>query len=144
MPIYKCYCRNGLLTESARQQIAKEITTIHCEPTGAPPSFVNVMFLEIPAGGLFGGGQPSPTRSVIEGYIRAGRDLETRQGMLRALSEMWTRLAGESEVDLLIGLSEIPSENVLEAGLIFPQPGHEQQWFDENRARLTELGWTTP
>ena len=142
MPIYKCYSPNGLLTESARQQIAKEITTIHCEATGAPRSFVNVMFLEIPAGGSFVAGQPS-TRSVIEGYIRAGRDLETRQGMLRALSETWTRLTGQSEADLLIGLSEIPSENVLEAGLIFPQPGHEQQWFDENRATLTESGRTT-
>jgi phenylpyruvate tautomerase PptA (4-oxalocrotonate tautomerase family) len=141
MPIYKCYSRNGVLTESARQQIAKEITTIHCEATGAPPSFVNVMFLEIPAGGSFVAGQPS-TRSVIEGYIRAGRDIETRQGMLRALSEMWTRLSGQSEADLVVGLDDIPSENVMEAGLIFPQPGHEQRWFDENRARLTELGWT--
>ena len=48
MPIYKCYSRKGLLTESARQQITKEITTIHCEATGAPPSFVNVMFLGDP------------------------------------------------------------------------------------------------
>ena len=63
--------------------------------------------------------------------------------MLRALSEMWTRLTGQSEADLIIGLAEIPSENVMEAGLIFPQPRHEQRWFDENRARLTELGWTT-
>jgi phenylpyruvate tautomerase PptA (4-oxalocrotonate tautomerase family) len=142
MPIYKCYSRNGLLTDSNRQQIAKEVTTIHCEATGAPPSFVNVMFLEIPAGASFVAGQPS-TRSVIEGNIRAGRDLETRQGMLRALSEMWTRLTGQSEADLIIGLAEIPSENVMEAGLIFPQPRHEQRWFDENRARLTELGWIT-
>jgi phenylpyruvate tautomerase PptA (4-oxalocrotonate tautomerase family) len=142
MPIYKCYSRKGLLTESARQQIAKESTTIHCEATGAPPPFVNVMFLEIPAGGSFAAGQPS-TRSLIEGNIRAGRDLETRQGILRTLSEMWTRLTGQSEADLIIGLNEIPSENAMEAGLIFPQPGHEQQWFDENRARLTESGWTT-
>ena len=142
MPIYKCYSRNGLLTESARQQIAKEITTIHCEATGAPPSFVNVMFLEIPAGASFVAGQPS-TRSVIEGNIRAGRDLQTRQGMLRTFSEMWTRLTGQSEADLVIGLNEIPSENAMEAGLILPQPRHEQQWFDENRARLTESGWTT-
>jgi phenylpyruvate tautomerase PptA (4-oxalocrotonate tautomerase family) len=142
MPMYKCYSSKGLVTESARQQIAKEITTIHCEATGAPPSFVNVMFLEIPAGGSFIAGQLS-TRSVIEGNIRAGRDLETRQAMLRTLSKMWTRLTGQSEVDLLIGLNEIPSENVMEVGLIFPQPGDEQQWFDENRARLTELGWTT-
>jgi phenylpyruvate tautomerase PptA (4-oxalocrotonate tautomerase family) len=141
MPIYECYSRKGLLTEAARQQIAKEITTIHCEATGTPPSFVNVMFLEIPAGGSFVAGQPA-TRSLIAGNIRAGRDLETRQAMLRALSEMWTRLTGQSEADLIIGLTEIPSENAMEAGLIFPQPGHERQWFDENRARLTELGWT--
>ena len=142
MPIYKCYSRKGLLTESARQLIAKEVTTIHCEATGAPPVFVNVMFLEIPAGGSFVAGQPS-TRSVIEGYIRAGRYLETRQGMLRTLSEMWTRLTGQSDADLVIGLADIPSENVMEAGLILPQPGHEQQWFDENRATLTESGRTT-
>jgi len=142
MPIYKCYSRKGLLTESARQQIAKEITTIHCEATGAPPSFVNVMFLEIPAGRSFAAGQPS-TRSVIEGYIRAGRELETRQGMLRTLSKMWTRLTGQSEADLIVGLNEIPSENAIEAGLILPQPRHEQQWFDDNRARLTESDWTT-
>jgi hypothetical protein len=63
--------------------------------------------------------------------------------MLGALLEMWTRLSGQSEADLVVGLDDIPSENVMEAGLIFPQPGHEQRWFDENRARLTELGWTT-
>ena len=28
----------------------------------------------------------------------------------------------------------------MEAGLIFPGLGQEQQWFEENRARLTELG----
>ena len=65
MPIYKCYSPKGLLTDSNRQQIAKEVTTIHCEATGAPPSFVNVMFLEIPASASFVAGQPS-TRSLIE------------------------------------------------------------------------------
>jgi phenylpyruvate tautomerase PptA (4-oxalocrotonate tautomerase family) len=142
MPVYKCYSREGLLTESARQQIAEEITAIHCEATGAPPSFVNVMFLEIPAGGSFATAQPS-TRSLIEGNIRAGRDLETRQEILRTLSEMWTRVTSQAEADLVIGLNEIPSENAMEAGLIFPPPRHEQRWFEENRARLTESGWTT-
>jgi len=26
--------------------------------------------------------------------------------------------------------------------LILPEPGHEQEWLDENRTRLTELGVT--
>ena len=28
----------------------------------------------------------------------------------------------------------------MEAGLIFPGLGQEQQWFEHNRAKLTELG----
>jgi hypothetical protein len=28
----------------------------------------------------------------------------------------------------------------MEAGLIFPGLGQEEQWFEDNRAELTELG----
>jgi phenylpyruvate tautomerase PptA (4-oxalocrotonate tautomerase family) len=130
------------VTASARAKIAEEITRIHCNATGAPRSFVNVLFLEIPDGGLFNAGQPSG-HSFVFGQIREGRNVETRQAMLRDLSQMWTRITGQSERELVVALDEVKSENAMEAGLIFPKPGHEQQWFDENRARLTELGWTT-
>jgi hypothetical protein len=30
----------------------------------------------------------------------------------------------------------------LEAGLFVAEPGHEPEWFEENRARLAELGIT--
>jgi hypothetical protein len=53
---------------------------------------------------------------------------------------MWARLTGQAEGELLISLWENPPENVMEAGLIFPALGREEQWFKENRARLTELG----
>jgi hypothetical protein len=32
---------------------------------------------------------------------------------------------------------------MIEGGLILPEPGHEQAWFDENSARLTEVGMTS-
>jgi phenylpyruvate tautomerase PptA (4-oxalocrotonate tautomerase family) len=38
----------GLLTKAAKTQIAEEIASIHCDATGAPRSFVNVLFLELP------------------------------------------------------------------------------------------------
>jgi hypothetical protein len=60
--------------------------------------------------------------------------------MLRDLSQMWARLTGQSEAELLVLLSDVPSENVMEAGLILPQAGDEEQWFQEHRARLTALG----
>lgn len=139
MPIYQCISPEGLLDQSTRATVAEEITRIHCAAAGVPPSFVNVIFLDVPKGRYFVAGKPSG-HSVLSGAIRVGRDLATRQRILRELSQMWTRLTGQTEGELLILLWENPPENVMEAGLIFPALGQEQQWFAENRARLTELG----
>jgi phenylpyruvate tautomerase PptA (4-oxalocrotonate tautomerase family) len=141
MPIYQCISPDGLLDKPTRTAIAEEITRIHCDATGVPPSFVNVLFTGMPAGTCFVAGQPSG-HTVLNGAIRVGRDLATRQRILRELSQMWTRLTGQSEGELLISLWESPPENVMEAGLIFPALGQEERWFEENRARLAELGIT--
>jgi phenylpyruvate tautomerase PptA (4-oxalocrotonate tautomerase family) len=42
VPIDQWHSPQGLLTNSAKAEIAEEITGIHCTATGAPPSFVNV------------------------------------------------------------------------------------------------------
>jgi phenylpyruvate tautomerase PptA (4-oxalocrotonate tautomerase family) len=126
MPIYQCFSREGLLDESARGKVAEEITRIHCDATGIPPSFVNVMFFDLPDGRYFVAGKPS-AHSVLNGAIRFGRDLETRQRILRDLSQMWTRLTGQPEEELLISLWENLAENVIEAGSIFPALGQERR-----------------
>jgi hypothetical protein len=77
---------------------------------------------------------------VIGGDIRHGRDVETRHELLRALSSMWTSVTGQPEAELIVGLRETPSENAMEAGLMFPALGQEQAWFKANHERLTELG----
>ena len=141
MPLYQCYSPPGLLTNSAKATIAGEITTIHTNATGAPELFVNVLFHEIPEGDCFVAGKPA-SNCYLFGAIRHGRDLETRQAMLREFSKMWIRVTGQSEAELLVALNEADPANVMEAGLILPEPGHEQEWFDENRARLAELGLT--
>jgi len=126
MPIYHCFSPEGLLDESTRVKVAGEITRIHCDATGIPPSFVNVMFFDLPNGRYFVAGKPSD-HSVVNGAIRLGRDLATRQRILRDLSQMWTRLTGQPEEELLISPWENPAENVMEAGSIFPALGQEQQ-----------------
>lgn len=139
MPIYHCHAPQRLLTNSAKAKVAGEITRIHCEVIGERPSFVNVLFLDIPEGTSFKAGKPS-TRSFVFGEIRYGYDLQTRHTLLRSLSRMWTRLTSQSEAELIVALRESPAENATQAGLIFAGPGHEQQWFDENRATLAEFG----
>ena len=126
MPIYQCFSPEGLLDESTRVKLAAEITRIHCDATGISPSFVNVMFFDLPDCTYFVAGKPS-AHSVVNGAIRFGRDLATRQRILRDLSQMWTRVTGQPEEELLISLWENPAENAMEAGSIFPALGQEQQ-----------------
>jgi phenylpyruvate tautomerase PptA (4-oxalocrotonate tautomerase family) len=124
VPLYQCISPQGLLDEAVRGELAAEITRIHCDATGVPPSFVNVVFLDISQGMYFVAGKPA-AHSVMNVAIRAGRDLATRQRILRDLSQMWTRLTGQPEEELLISLWENPAENVMEGGSIFPALGQE-------------------
>jgi phenylpyruvate tautomerase PptA (4-oxalocrotonate tautomerase family) len=139
MPIYQCYSPKGLLTDSAKSNIAQEMTDMYVNATGAPAAWVNVLFHELPAGDCFVGGKPA-TQSLILGINRHGRDLETRRAMLRELSEIWTRNSGQSVADLWISVTEIDYTNVMDDGLFIPEPGHEHEWFEENRSRLAQLG----
>jgi len=125
MPIYQCISPEGLLDDAARRELAGEITRIHCDATGIPRLFVNVMFTDVPAGRYFVAGNPS-AHSILSGAIRLGRDVATRQRILADLSATWTRLTGQPEEELLISLWENRAENAMEGGSIFPEIGQGQ------------------
>jgi phenylpyruvate tautomerase PptA (4-oxalocrotonate tautomerase family) len=124
MPIYQCSSPEGLLDDSVRGKLAEEITRIHCDATGVPPSFVNVIFTDVPDGRYFVAGKPSG-HSFLNAAIRAGHPVATRQAILANLSQMWTRLTGQPEEELLISLWENKAENAMEGGSIFPAVGEE-------------------
>lgn len=73
MPIYQCISPEGLLDESGRAKAAEQITRIHCDATGVPPTFVDVMFTDVAEGRYFVTGKPSG-HSILNGAIRTGRD----------------------------------------------------------------------
>jgi phenylpyruvate tautomerase PptA (4-oxalocrotonate tautomerase family) len=124
VPIYQVSSPEGLLDDVTRRKVAEEITRIHCDATGVPQSWVNVMFTDVAAGKYFVGGKPAG-HSALSAAIRAGHDVAKRQGMLRSLSAMWTRLTGHSEQELILSLWENPPENAMEGGMIFPPVGQE-------------------
>lgn len=141
MPVYQCYSPKGLLTQSAKAKIAEEMTSMYCNATGGLPSWVKVLFHEMPEGDCFAAGKPA-AQSLILAINRQGRDLEMRRAMLRELSQIWTRNSGQSEADLWISVTETDPTNVIDAGLFIPESGHEAEWFEENRDKLVELGFT--
>lgn len=78
--------------------------------------------------------------SFIVGNIRDGRGIELRQAMLRELSAMWSKITGHGERDVFLALQENDSRAAMEAGLIFPAAGAEEEWFAENKDKLVSLG----
>jgi phenylpyruvate tautomerase PptA (4-oxalocrotonate tautomerase family) len=58
MPTYFCTTVEGRLTAEQKGKIAAEITRVHCEVTGAPSFFAQVIFDEVRPGNYFMGGAP--------------------------------------------------------------------------------------
>ncbi len=128
MPFYECFVPEGTLSADQKAGIAKEITRIHCEVTGAPESFVTVVFHSVQRGILFTAGEPS-SAVRIRGSIRAGRSPEAKARLLTELSEMWKRTTGLSDKDLTAGLVEVPAKNSVRSGRLVPEPGQEAEWL---------------
>src|SRR5215467_10167045 len=69
MPLYACFIQEGGLTRAQKAEIAGEISRIHCDLTGAPPSFVHVRFHTTAAGDGYTGGKPAKS-AVLDGTVR--------------------------------------------------------------------------
>jgi len=78
----------------------------------------------VPDGHYFVAGKPA-AHSFLSAAIRAGHEVTVRQSILRNLSQMWTRLTGQPEGELIISLWENKAENAMEGGSIFPAVGDE-------------------
>jgi phenylpyruvate tautomerase PptA (4-oxalocrotonate tautomerase family) len=132
MPLYEITTARGRLTPPVKAEIAQHVTNIHCRLTGAPDEFVNVVFRDYDD--CFVASTPED-RSFVMGRIRHGRSLAMRQTILRELADMWVRITGQTEAELLVALSEVDPAMVVEAGRFMPEPGREDEWFSERPAR---------
>ena len=71
MPVYECQTLKGTLSERQRKSLAESITSIHTKQTGAPASYVHVLFKEIEAGSAFTAGQVAAARQELTGADRS-------------------------------------------------------------------------
>jgi phenylpyruvate tautomerase PptA (4-oxalocrotonate tautomerase family) len=129
VPIYRCSAPEGALTGSMKARMAEAITDAHSEETGAPRAFVRVFFHDVPRGDAYISGRLDTESSMIEGSIRAGRTLETKQRLLKRISASWQNITGLSQMHLVAWLTEFDSSNSMEFGLILPHAGEEAEWL---------------
>jgi phenylpyruvate tautomerase PptA (4-oxalocrotonate tautomerase family) len=126
MPLYECQTVKGTLSEPQRQSLAESITSIHTRETGAPASYVHVLFKEIEAGSAFTAGHVA-TPAIIRGQIRAGRPQVTRHAILCAVSEAYMALTGADPNAVVVAVVDIPASWAMEGGHIFPEPEQPPQ-----------------
>ncbi|WP_250468337.1 tautomerase family protein [Caballeronia sp. GAFFF2] len=131
MPTYLVSVTDGLLSDDAKANIAREITRAHSQATGAQTFFAQVMFSAISRGAHFMGGKRIDTNQIfVHGHIRAGRTPEQKARLLADIVESLHRISKLEKRFLWVYLSELPPANMIEYGQVLPRPGTEQQWLD--------------
>ena len=119
MPVYQCSVSPARLDDAKRQQIASEITRIHCEATGAPPDFAHVLFVDA----------PESAGATVLGSIRAGRPDALKARMAATIAETVAKtIAVEPEL-VRVHLLDVPASWVMEGGAVLPEPGEEAGWL---------------
>ena len=78
MPIYVCTAALGRLTPVQKTEIAKGITAIYREETGAPGYLVQVIFYDIAPGNHYVAGRPAPADQILFDAI-PGAERPTRR-----------------------------------------------------------------
>ncbi|MEM9628765.1 MAG: hypothetical protein AAGA21_21215 [Pseudomonadota bacterium] len=124
MPIYMCNAVRDIIPETAKPKIAADITTIHCDVTGAPPTFVHAFFFEDAPQ------QPLNGKSVfLFGNIRAGRTRVQMQTMINRMRQSIHTHAGVPLDEIIVDTTDVPASWVMEGGDLLPEPGDEKGWL---------------
>jgi phenylpyruvate tautomerase PptA (4-oxalocrotonate tautomerase family) len=145
MPTYRCTTPHGLLDTERKAAIAREITRIHSEVTGAATFFAQVIFDEVPSGNYFVGGAGLHGEQIfVFGQIRAGRSELDLQRLLKDLLAGVAAASGFSSQSVWLYVTELPARLMAEYGHILPEPGDEQSWLTnlpiEDRALMLSVG----
>lgn len=126
MPFYHAVVRPGLLTESQRHEFANHVVDVHCDVTGAPPSFVHALITEAGDGAL-----AADRNAVVNGTIRAGRTDEQKAEIADRLSRALAEVAGVDPSSVTTSTRDIQASYTMEGGVMLPEPGspEEQAWM---------------
>lgn len=117
MPLYICGAPADALDDGKRRRIAEAITRIHCELTGAPPTFAHVVFDE------------SKAEYSVFGTIRAGRTEEVKADLRRQMARAVAETVGVEADKVGVLTADVPASWVMEGGALLPEPGEEDEWL---------------
>ena len=140
MPLYICAAEKGRIPASLKQQIAREVTRVHCDITAAPPTFVHCFFFD----------KGSPQIALLQqvfksssdkpyqlfGNLRAGRSEETKDRVIEEMCRGVASILGVPREEIDMATQDIPAKWVMEGGDLLPEPGEEAAWLKAHNEKL--------
>ncbi len=125
MPLYRTLTRPGLLTPEQREAFAHDVVDVHCDVTGAPRSFVHVLYADDDEGRLDDG-----QNALVFGTIRAGRNGAQKQEIAQRLNAAFAERAGVDPSTVTTMSADIEASFTMEGGVLLPEPGsaEEEAW----------------
>lgn len=125
MPLYTVSSKTKL-PDTTKAKLAKKIMDVHCGLTGAPETFVNVIFSQnVPL-------RPGILHNVLCS-VRKGRTPDMNDTLLQSMHTNIADLLSVSESTMELNLFEVPAQWIMEGGEILPEPGEEDdcEWLKE-------------
>ncbi len=148
MPLYICAAEKGAIPEEAKRLIAGEVTRVHCDVTGAPPTFVHCFFFERGSAQvallehLFKSSSDRPY--ALFGNLRAGRTEETKNRVVEEMCGGVAAILGIDRDEIDMATQDIPARWVMEGGDLLPEPGEEEEWLKAHREKLASAEDAAP
>jgi phenylpyruvate tautomerase PptA (4-oxalocrotonate tautomerase family) len=141
MPTYTVTALEGCLDDEKRSGIAREITRVHHETTGAPAYFAQVIFIDVAPGRYYVGGKPLHGQQVfVNGQIRAGRTSESKDALISQMLLAVAKAARLPNNNIWVYITDLIPRQMAEFGHVLPEPGDEAKWAaglpEADRARM--------
>ena len=128
MPIYTCTTTASTLTSGTKAALAAEIGTLHSAINHVPSTYVNVVFHELPAEGLYTDGVPA-CPVLVSGWVREGHPADETTRLATEIADAVTRIAGVAAQRVLVVIQPSPAQFAVEGGHVLPEPGQEAAWI---------------
>jgi phenylpyruvate tautomerase PptA (4-oxalocrotonate tautomerase family) len=128
MPVYTCTTTTATLTADIKSALAQEISRIHAEINHVPTTYVNVVFHELPAGGIYTDGVPA-NPVLVNGWVRSGHPADKTTRLATEVAAAVSRIVNVDPDRVMMVIQNSPASGAVEGGRILPEPGQEQAWI---------------
>ena len=93
-----------------------------------PTTYVNVVFHELPASGIYTDGVPA-NPVLVNGWVRSGHPADETTRLATEIAAAVSRIANVDPKQVMMVIQNSPASGAVEGGRVLPEPGQEQAWI---------------